>query len=199
MEKAVVYLHGKGGSAAEAAHYRPLFPGCEVLGFDYTAAAPWEAAAEFPPYFDALCRTHGPVTLIANSIGAYFALHALGAAQLEAAYFISPVTDMEALIRGMMQQAGVTERELRSRGVIPTGFGEPLSWEYLCYVREHPIRWNVPTHILYGERDHLTSLETVSAFAAKTGATLDVMPGGEHWFHTKEQMEYLDRWLEHYC
>ena len=92
MKRLVVYLHGKGGRAEEAAHYRPLFPESEVI-------------------------------------------------------------------------------------------------------REHPLRWKVPTHILYGEKDHLTSFETVSDFAEKTGATLEVMKGGEHWFHTDEQMEFLDDWI----
>ena len=26
-------------------------------------------------------------------------------------------------------------------------------------------------------------------------ATLTVMEGGEHWFHTEEQMDFLDRWI----
>lgn len=33
LKKAVLYIHGKGGTAAEAEHYRPLFPDCEVIGF----------------------------------------------------------------------------------------------------------------------------------------------------------------------
>ncbi len=35
MKEAILYIHGKGGSAAESDHYRPLFPGCEVFGLDY--------------------------------------------------------------------------------------------------------------------------------------------------------------------
>ena len=35
----------------------------------------------------------------------------------------------------------------------------------------------------------------VRAFAEKTGAVLTVMPGGEHWFHTDEQMRFLDDWI----
>ena len=35
----------------------------------------------------------------------------------------------------------------------------------------------------------------VRAFAEKTGAALTVMPGGEHWFHTDEQMRFLDDWI----
>ena len=43
MEEIVVYVHGKGGSAQEAEHYKALFPDCEVIGFDYHARSPWEA------------------------------------------------------------------------------------------------------------------------------------------------------------
>ena len=110
-------------------------------------------------------------------------------------YFISPIVNMEKLIADMMQWANVTEAELRSKSVIHTAFGEDLSWKYLCYVREHPIDWKVPTSILYGSCDNLTSFETVSDFAKKHGATLTVMESGEHWFHTEEQMRFLDDWI----
>ena len=43
------------------------------------------------------------------------------------------------------------------------------------------------THILYGEKDNLTSYETVAEFVAQIKATLTVMKNGEHWFHTDEQ------------
>lgn len=46
------------------------------------------------------------------------------------------------------------------------------------------------------EHDNLTSLETISAFAKKIGAPLTVMPGGEHWFHTEEQMRFLEGWVK---
>ena len=123
-------------------------------------------------------------------------MHAFSDQQIERALFISPVTDMEELILNMLGWANATEDELRAKGEIPTAFGETLSWEYLRYVREHPIRWTVPTSILYGEKDNLTSIETISAFSKKIGAELTVMKNGEHWFHTKEQMDFLDAWLK---
>ena len=133
--------------------------------------------------------------MVANSIGAFFALSSLDETLVDRAYLISPVVDMEALICNMMQWANVTEQELAEQREIATDFGETLSWEYLCYVRKHPIIWNVPTCILYGEHDNLTSIETVSAFAKQHRAELTVMPGGEHWFHTKEQMQFLNHWI----
>ena len=135
------------------------------------------------------------ITLIANSIGAFFSLSSLDETIADMAYLISPVADMEKLISNMMQWANVSEAELAEKGEIPTSFGETLSWRYLCYVREHPINWRVPTRILYGEHDNLTSIETIEAFAERIGAELTVMPGGEHWFHTPEQMRFLDDWI----
>ena len=114
---------------------------------------------------------------------------------MDRALFISPVVDMEQLIEAMMAGAGVTEPELRQRGEIKTEFGETLSWRYLQDVRQHPIQWRVPTAILYGSGDALMPRETVEVFVRRTGAALTVMEGGEHWFHTEEQMQVLDAWV----
>lgn len=191
----VLYVHGKGGSAAEAEHYRPLFPGCEVIGLDYRAWTPWEAGAELKRQVLSLGKDAESVILIANSIGAFFCMNAGIENLIELAYFISPIVDMERLITDLMGWAGVSEAELEERGVIPTSFGEELSWSYLSYVRAHPLRWMVPTAILYASADHLTARDTMEAFARRQGASLTILEGGEHWFHTPEQMRFLDVWL----
>ena len=192
---AVLYIHGKGGSAAESGHYRPLFPDCEVLGLDYRSFTPWETGREIRAAVDKLRGRYERVTLIANSIGAYFSMHAGLSGLLRRAYFISPIVDMERLIGDMLRLANVSEAQLEAEGVIRTAFGEELSWDYLRYVREHPVDWRVPTQILYGSRDALSSLETVRSFAAEHGAGLTVMENGEHWFHTPEQLRFLDDWI----
>lgn len=195
MKNKIVYVHGKGGSAEEAEHYRGLFSEAEVVGFDYHAQTPWEAREEFPQFFAEQRKRCDHLTLIANSIGAFFAMSSLDGTLIDQARFISPVVDMEKLIGNMMMWANVTERELAAKSEIPTRFGETLSWSYLCYVREHPIVWQVPTRILYGEHDTLTDLEIISAFAKRVGAELTIMQGGEHWFHTEQQMRFLDDWI----
>lgn len=194
--KKIIYVHGKGGSADEAEHYKKLFPQSEVIGFDYKSNTPWAAKEEFARFFSEQKKDGDRALLIANSIGAFFSMMSLSADDVDGALFISPIVDMERLITDMMKWAGVTEDELRTEKSIATAFGETLSWEYLCYVREHPVGWRVPTHILYGENDSLTSFDTISGFSKKTGAPLAVMPGGEHWFHTEEQMRFLDRWVK---
>ena len=82
--------------------------------------------------------------LIANSIGAYFALYSLAGQRIEKAFLISPIVDMEELIIQMMAQAGITEGELEKRKEIYTSCGEKISWEYLCYVRS----------VVWGERPY---------------------------------------------
>ena len=195
MKHIMIYVHGKGGSAAEAEHYKALFPEAEVLGFDYRAQTPWEAKAEFPQFFEKQRKQCDRLTLAANSIGAFFSMSSLDETLIDRAYFISPVVDMKNLIENIMLWTGVSERELAEKQEIPTQFGETLSWAYLTYVREHPVLWQVPTRILYGAHDNLASLETIRAFAEKTGAELTVMPDGEHWFHTEWQMQFLDQWI----
>ena len=195
MDKVVIYIHGKGGNAEESSHYKPLFSDCDVVGLNYTAQYPWEAKEEFPSLFDLICKHYKSVQIVANSIGAYFAMNALSDKQIEKAYFISPIVNMEKLIADMMYWANVTEDELRDKKEIKTTFGGTLSWEYLCYVKENPTTWKIPTNILFGEKDNLTSYATISEFTKQTNATLTVMRNGEHWFHTEEQMKFLDEWI----
>lgn len=195
MKNALIYIHGKGGSAAESGHYEPLFPGCDVIGLDYQTFTPWETGKEIYAAVKKCQAAYDGVILIANSVGAFFSMNAGIDSMLEKAYFISPIVDMEKLITDMMAWAQVTEKELKQQGVIHTAFGEDLSWDYLCYVREHPVNWRVPTDILYGSRDDLTSYETIRAFAEQHNANLTVMQNGEQWFHTEEQMKFLDDWI----
>ena len=205
----VIYIHGKGGNAEEAEHYKKLFENCDVAGFDYKSETPWEFKDEFFSWAKEKFDTYKNVILVANSIGAYFSMNAISridaetggdkneiTAKISRAFFISPIVNMEKLICNMMAWAGVTEAQLEEKKTVSTDFGENLSWEYLTYVRKNPIRWKIPTEILYGEHDDLTSLETVSEFAHAHNATLTVMNGGEHWFHTDEQMKFLDEWIE---
>ena len=217
----VIYIHGKGGSAAESEHYKPLFPYSEVIGLDYQTFSPWETGKELTEQreqnddrinsvesqwkktegqihiaVEKLKRRYKNVILVANSIGAFFSINADIDDMIQKAYFISPVVDMEKLITNMMQWANVTEQELESEGVIHTDFGEDLSWEYLSYIRSYLVTWHAPTEILYSSNDLMTSLETISDFANKHQATLTVMEGGEHWFHTEDQMLFLDRWIK---
>lgn len=197
MKNAVIYIHGQGGNAKEADHYKKFFDSEHVIiGFDYKSRFPWEAQLEFPDFFDLATSQYNKIYLIANSIGAYYSMLSLANKSIEKAMFISPIVDMEKVILNMMAQSNISEENLRKRKEITTSSGTHLSWRYLSHARNNPIIWNIPTHILYAENDNITSLETMMNFANKIGATVTVMNHGEHWFHTEEQMNFLDKWFK---
>ena len=193
--KVILYIHGRGGAAEESAHYAPLFPGCGVIGLDYRGETPWEAGGEIRAAAEKLKKEYGEVWLIANSVGAFFCIYGGLDSLISRAWFISPLADMERWILGAMRRFGITEKALLERGNITVASGETLSWEYLSRVRERPVRWRVPTEILYGSRDATVPLEDVRAFAEYCGAGLTVMENGGHWFHTEAQMRFLDGWI----
>ena len=56
MRRTIIYIHGKDGNAEEANHYRPLFTGSDVIGFDYTSQNPWDAQSEFSKFFDSYSK-----------------------------------------------------------------------------------------------------------------------------------------------
>ena len=197
MKNVTVYVHGRGGSANEAKYYRKFFnDNFDIIGFDYKSEKPWDAKIEFVNYFDSIIPRYNKTILIANSIGAYFSMISLANKKIEKAMLISPIVDMERLILDMMIWANVSEEKLNIKKEIETSFGETLSWEYLSYVRENPISWNIPTEILYGKKDNMTSVSTMIDFSKKINANITIMSGGEHWFHTKEQMCFLDNWIK---
>lgn len=203
-----LYIHGKMSRKEEAARFAEIVcpKGYQVLSIDLPGHGertgemerfvPWEVAPELQAVYGFARRRWKKISLYANSIGAYFSLLAFQEAKPEKSLFVSPILDMEKLIRDMMGWAGVTEEQLQEAGEIPTAFGETLSWEYLNYAVEHRItRRDSPTAILYAGQDHLTAWETVADFARRFGCAVTVMENGEHWFHTEEQLAVLDAWI----
>ena len=206
-ERGYLFLHGQMGRKEEAEAFAQVVcpKGYQVLSIDLPAhgerqgrgekLTPWVAVPDVRAAWEwTECRWRA-VSLRANSIGAYFSMLAID--RLDRALLVSPILDMEGLILTMMGWAGVTEEELRERGEIAASFGQTLSWEYLCWVREHPVcSWTCPVHILYGSGDNMTPRQVIETYARRHDVTLTVVEGGEHWFHTPEQLAILRKWEE---
>ncbi|MBW6411286.1 alpha/beta hydrolase [Clostridium weizhouense] len=141
------------------------------------------------------------ISVFACSMGAYFSLLAYKDVPLEQCLFLSPVVNMERIINNMMTWFNVSENKLKTEKEIPTPIGQTLYWDYYCYVKEHPIvTWNNLTSILYGSEDNLCEFDVVSEFAKHFHCDLKVMENGEHYFHTKEQLQFFRNWLKkHIC
>ena len=137
------------------------------------------------------------ISFFGCSMGVYFGMLAYHDLPLEQSLFLSPVISMERIIDGLMTGFQVSEQMLKEKQEIVLPVGITLYWDYCRYVKTHPIgAWNVSTGILYGRNDDLVPLAEVSAFAEKNSAVLEIAENGEHYFHTKEQLDSLRTWLK---
>lgn len=132
--KVYLYVHGKMGCKEEALPFAELAcpAGYQVLAIDLPEHGerkngperllPWVVVPELQ-FIDQYARVHWrQVSLRATSIGAWFSMLALQEKALRRALFVSPIVDMEDLIGRMMQQANVTEEQLKAAGEIPHNF-----------------------------------------------------------------------------
>ncbi|MGM9530970.1 alpha/beta hydrolase [Intestinibacter sp.] len=136
------------------------------------------------------------ISLFACSMGAYFSLLAYRDCDIKQSLFLSPVVNMKRIIENMMMWFDVDEAKLEKEQEINTPIGQTLYWDYYCYVNEHPIdKWDSRTCILYGSKDDMCESEFVFEFAEKFNCEIDVVEDGEHYFHTKEQLEVFEKWI----
>lgn len=146
---------------------------------------------------DYVKRRWQEISLFACSMGAYFSLLSYRDCYIKQALFLSPVVSMKRIIENMMMWFGVNEARLEREQEIGTPIGQTLYWDYYCYVNEHPIdKWDVGTSILYGDKDDLCEAEYVFGFAEEFGCDVCVVKGGEHYFHTEEQLGAFESWVE---
>jgi pimeloyl-ACP methyl ester carboxylesterase len=135
------------------------------------------------------------ISLFGCSIGAYFGMLAYRDRDIRQALFLSPVVDMRRIIENIMKAFGITAEQLELEKVIETPV-KKLDWDYYAYTLAHPVAWGKPTALLYGGNDSLCEYETVKSFAEREDANITVMDGGEHWFHTPDQLMFYQRWLQ---
>lgn len=206
-QRAFLHVHGKFGRKEEAERFAEVAcpRGWQVLSLDLPehgarkdapeTFTPWQVIPELRGFWDWMRPRWDSIALYATSMGCWFSMLALANRPLERALFVSPVVDMEHLIRKLMDWSRVTEQRLEREKIIPTDWDEILSWDYYTWVRAHPVRrWTVPTALLFGERDHLTDLSTVEAFARRHGADVEVIPNSRHWFQDERQLAALRDW-----
>lgn len=207
-ERVVVAVHGAQSDKMDVP-FRLLaetLPSCQVLSFDLPEhggrknepplCKPPICVRELSAVLDFAENRWTDIRLFAVSMGAYFSLLACRDRKISHAWFLSPVVDMERLIRDMMGWFQISEARLETERSIPTPMGQTLYWDDYCYIRSHPIDfWPFPTDILRGAGDTLVAAETVTAFAARHSCRLRTAEGAEHWFHTPPELTALSNWL----
>ena len=102
LKKAMIYVHGKGGSYLEAEQFKNICLDFDVFGVDYNDYFPWIVKNKIMEVYDKISEKYDYIYVLANSIGAYFTMHTLQNFKIEKALFISPILDMEQLIIDMI-------------------------------------------------------------------------------------------------
>lgn len=203
-----VYLcvHGQYGCKEEALGFAQLAcpMGWQVVSIDLPGHGerkgqdtfyPWIAVPELETVMYFLKERWPVIGLYAGSIGAWFSLLAFARERFHNSLFVAPLLDMQGLIHGMMQKAGVDEARLEREGRILTD-GDTLSWRYLTYAKEHAeLQWLSPLSMLCPEKDALTPLAVSKAFAGRLGAHMTVLEGAEHWIHEPKDVEKMMAWI----
>lgn len=198
-ERLFIYIHGQNGNKEEAHNIENVVCGYgfQILSIDLpNHGYPWDIVPELQNVMKFANKHWSDISIFANSIGAWFCMLSYANENLKNCFFVSPVLDMKNLISKMMKWANVSIEQLKKEQIIKTDFGQTLSWKYWEYVLEHPIKnWRFPTNILYGEKDNLIDYSDIEVFAQSFHCSIKVMINGEHWFHTKEQLDFIRNWL----
>jgi alpha-beta hydrolase superfamily lysophospholipase len=210
-DKLFIAIHGNMSHKADAAialfAEEAVANGYQVLSFDLPEHGE-RKADEYPCHvqncvhdltviMDYAQTISKNISIFACSMGAYFSLLAYKQQALEQVLFLSPVVNMERIIQNMMKWFDVSEEKLEKEKEIETPIGQTLYWDYYSYVKAHPInRWDKPTSILYGAKDDLCEYDVLTEFVKLFQCNLHIMENGEHFFHTKEQLDYFRNWIQ---
>ena len=141
-------------------------------------------------------KNYQEINLWACSMGAYFSLLAYKDEDIKQCLFLSPVVNMKVIIDNMMLWSNTTEEKLKEKQEIKTDCGQTLYWDYYEYVKNNPItNWNKKTYILYGNKDNMQNEDIIKNFSNNFNCDLSILDGGEHYFHTEEQLKFYKKWL----
>ena len=195
-KKVVVYIHGLHGSYKEASDYIFLSKEYDVFGLDYKDANPWELKETICDEFKKLTDNYKEIIVIANSIGAFYTYEYLSDFNVKQAFFISPIADMGQIIINMMMDNRINKKRLKEEKTIKLDNGEALSYDFYEHVNNDKDHWNIPTEILYGSKDDIVYIENIATFLENHPlAKLTIMSGASHYFHAKEEKEFIKKWI----
>ena len=203
-QKVVLYVHGLCGNKEEAERFARLavLHGFCVLAFDLpehggrsdaVKLVPWDVLPEIKKVYDYAAQDR-KVFLRTESIGTYFSLLALDGEKIEKCLFVSPLTDMVGMINGMLTGAKADLNRLEKEKNIVFG-NQIISWDYYVYAKNHKVGGLAKdTLIVYSSPDYVVGEQSIQKFVGDINATIAMMNGGEHYFHTPGQIAFLEKY-----
>jgi len=206
-DKLYIYVHGKMSRKEFAESFALIAEqkGFQTLSFDLPEHGEraeekdrcdvWNGIRDLNIIADYAFGCRAEVSLYACSLGAYFSLNAYPDRPFRKCLFQSPVVDMKWLVEHMMLWSGVTPEQLEREGEIPTPI-DTLRFDYYKYILSHPVtEWKFPTSILYGGKDDLQPLSSVSDFSRRFGCKLTVSEQSSHPFMEPTDLPIVEKWL----
>ena len=205
--KAYIYVHGKLSDKESAETFARIAEkkGYQTISFDLPEHGErksenyrcdiWNGISDIHQISSYTFANWKSVSLFACSLGAYFSLQAYKDITFEKCFFLSPIVNMEYLIKNIFLWFHVTEEMLYTKREIPTPI-DTLSWDYFQYVKKNPVtRWNSPTYILYGGKDNLQSLQVIENFAKSNSVSLTISEQSEHSFMENGDDKIIKSWI----
>lgn len=206
-DKVYIYVHGKMSDKESAETFAQIAEnkGYQTISFDLPEHGErksknyrcdiWNGISDLHQISFYTFANWKSVSLFACSLGAYFSLQAYKDITFEKCFFLSPIVNMEYLIKNMFQWFHVTEEMLYTKREIPTPI-DTLSWDYFQYVKKNPVtRWNSPTYILYGGKDNLQSLQVIENFTKSNSVLLTISEQSEHSSMGKGDDRIIKSWI----
>ena len=202
-----LFVHGKMSNKEDAAGFASMAEekGYQTISFDLPEHGErseedyefhiFNAMKDLNIMADYVFARWNKVALYGCSIGAHFSLYTYLNRPFTKCLFQSPILDMKYLIEQMFNWFQITPELLEQQGAIETPI-DTMRWDYYQYIQAHPVtRWEIPTCILYGDRDDLQSIRVVEDFARRFGCSLTVSEGSEHPFMKERDQEVVRNWL----
>lgn len=187
----ILYLHGLCGNETEAREFSYLEEAYDLIGIPYEDEDPWVTRDIIRAKVIEAQRGYRSASLIATSIGAFYATRYLFDLGFEKALFLSPLLDMKSMIESLMERFGIPLSELKEKGAILLENGQTLSSDFLDEVSRDCPKWTAKTAIVRGESDDVVPLSTIEDFALTTSSVLYVCPRAGHYLHTAEERSFV--------
>lgn len=169
-ERCIVYIHGLHGSSEEVEFYSFLKDSYDLVGLDYKDGKPWDVKDIIIDKIEKISSQYKEINIIANSLGAFYAINYLSDIKIDKALFISPLVNMKAMIESMINKYHISLKDLEEKKEIILLDGQTLSYSFYNEMFNKKLQWKCETTIVYGEKDELVSQSDIIKFSANTSS-----------------------------
>ena len=194
--KIVVYICGANEPCPNSKLIASIFRDCSVKTVKYQTPNVFVEGMEIKKKFAKAIREYEEVILVTHSFGSIYAIEYLYTYDIKQAFFISPVIDMYQYYFDIMNRIHITEKKLKSSKFISLEDGVQLSYDFYQHSMIDADEWEAPTKVLYGYKDRLVFINTITNFIADHNAKLVINRTSDHSFTEPGDKEFLIKELK---